>query len=50
MTGKNVLSEKINSHYGNNSKQIDVSKFAKGIYFINVSSDNYSAKRKVVIE
>ncbi|MEA3495659.1 MAG: T9SS type A sorting domain-containing protein [Bacteroidota bacterium] len=48
--GKNILEEDFEAYNEKNIKEIDVSKLAKGIYFIKISSDNSVVLKKFVLE
>jgi len=50
ITGKQMALQNIKSIRGNNSLQLDVSNFAKGIYILNVKSDNLNKQVKVTLQ
>ncbi len=50
VTEKIVMMQTINTIAGNNNAMLDVSKLARGIYLLNVNSENISGNKKVVIE
>jgi hypothetical protein len=50
VTGEVVYSETANDFLGNYSNTIDVSKLAKGVYFLNLTSDTESVNKKVVVK
>jgi hypothetical protein len=43
----NIKSQKVTEHY---KTEIDLSSEAKGVYFINLQIDKYSATRKIILE
>jgi hypothetical protein len=47
---KSVYSDSVKSFSGNYSKEINLSDAAKGTYFINISNDDNSFSKKIVIE
>ncbi len=50
VAGMKVYDQTISSHSENYTQTIDVSSFPKGMYFINIRSENGNVIRKIVIE
>lgn len=50
MDGKNVYKEKLTSFSGNYDKEIDISKNAKGVYFVKVEQGKHSQVKKIILE
>ncbi len=50
VAGKVVMTQTINTIAGDNNTFLDVSKLAKGIYLLNIKSENITGNKKVVIE
>ncbi|WP_242926499.1 T9SS type A sorting domain-containing protein [Pontibacter vulgaris] len=48
--GNEILRETITRNDGQFSKEIDLNKFAKGLYYVKLEADNYSAIKRVVIK
>jgi len=49
LQGSVVYMDKINSNQAGTSKQIDVSKFAKGVYFIRLFNTNQNITKKILV-
>ncbi len=49
MNGSVVYSDKVNANGGSLSKQIDLSRFAKGIYFVRLFNTNQNMVKKILI-
>ena len=50
VTGEVVYTEKATDFLGNYSNTIDISKLAKGVYFLNLTNDTESINKKVVVK
>ena len=50
MEGKSVYSEKLAGFTGNYNKEIDISKNAKGVYFVRVEQGKHAQVKKIVLE
>lgn len=48
--GKNVYYEKLSNFSGNYDKEIDISKNAKGVYFVKVEQGKHAQVKKIVLE
>lgn len=48
--GKNVYNEKLTNFSGNYDKEIDISKNAKGVYFVKVEQGKHTQVKKIVLE
>jgi len=49
-SGKVMYSNKIDSFTGNYTNTVDVSKFAKGVYFLRLHSSEGAAAKKIIVE
>jgi len=50
LTGSKVYSEVVTNKYGKLSKQIDISSFGKGIYYMKLKGKDVNTVRKIVID
>jgi hypothetical protein len=50
MEGRSVYSEKLSNFSGNYNKEIDISKNAKGVYFVRVEQGKHAQVKKIVLE
>ncbi|HVX25712.1 MAG TPA: choice-of-anchor tandem repeat GloVer-containing protein [Parafilimonas sp.] len=50
VTGKILLMYDVNAVHGDNSRKLDLSKFAKGMYYIQLKSENDTKVFKVVLQ
>jgi hypothetical protein len=50
MEGRSVYSEKLPGFSGNYEKEIDISKNAKGVYFVRVEQGKHAQVKKIVLE
>lgn len=50
LLGTTILTKEINLVRGENNLPLTTAKFQSGIYFINISQENYSVTKKLVIE
>lgn len=48
-TGKIIFNEALDNKIGNYRKELDISHYAKGIYFLNLSNGNQTATYKVIM-
>ena len=48
--GKVVYKEKLNQFSGNYDKEIDISKNAKGVYFVKVDQGKHAQVKKIILE
>jgi len=48
--GNEILREKLTRGEGQFSKTIDLSNLAKGLYYVKLETDNFSAVRRVIIK
>ncbi len=48
--GNEILRETITRTDGQFLKEVDLNKYAKGLYYVKLEADNYSAIRRVVIK
>lgn len=48
--GKNVYTEKLNNFSGNYDKEIDISKNAKGVYFVKLEQGKHAQVKKIILE
>lgn len=49
LNGRIVYTDKMNSGNGNESKKLDLSKFAKGVYFVRLFNSNQNMVKKILV-
>jgi len=49
LNGRIIYSDKVNSSQGGMSKQIDLSRFAKGVYFVRLFNSNQNSNKKIIL-
>lgn len=49
-TGQLIYSEEIGNIYGNYAQQMDLSNYAKGIYYMQITTNTGIVRRKVIYQ